>query len=98
MGRAPAGDVEEAILELDASQLGTLELDGNWVPLMDMTDEPFLPTRVTMANNEYGFTQSFNQKGFSAVMPQALEKLREAGKKLLIVERIGRYYVFVSPP
>jgi len=86
------------MLELDASQLGTLELDGNWVPLMDMTDGRFLPTRLTMANNEYAFHQSFNTKGHGAVMPQAVRELRAAGKKLLVVERPGRYYVFVSPP
>jgi hypothetical protein len=96
---APRPDArEEETLELDPSQLGTLELDGNWVPLMDMSDEGFVPTRLTMANNEYAFHQSFNTKGYSAVMPDALRALRDAGKRLLVVERPGRYYVFVTPP
>ena len=43
------------MLELDPSQLGTLELDGNWVPYFDLIDKDFLPTHVKMANDEYAF-------------------------------------------
>ncbi|MHB8377822.1 MAG: hypothetical protein ACYDEB_12835 [Dehalococcoidia bacterium] len=86
------------MLELDPSQLGTLELDGKWVPYMDLNGEAFLPTHVTMADNEYAFSQSFNIQGHSAVMPQAVRALRDQGKRPLVIERHERYYVFVTPP
>lgn len=86
------------MLELDPSQLGTLELDGTWVPYLDLNDASFLPTHVTMADHEYAFSQSFNIKGHGAVMPQAVQVLRDQGKRPLVIERNQRYYVFVTPP
>ena len=35
-------------MELDPSRLGTLELDGQWVPYVDLYDEPFMPTRIAV--------------------------------------------------
>ena len=95
-GRVPAG--EEEMLELDPSQLGTLELDGTWVPCLDLNGAAFVPTRVTLAAKEYAFSQSFNIKGHGAVMPQAVQALRDQGKQPLVIERNQRYYVFVTPP
>jgi hypothetical protein len=84
--------------ELDASELGTLELDGNWLPYLDLTDDGFLPTHVSMAGNEYAYRESFPIRGHGATMPPALADLREQGKRPLIVERDDRYYLFVTPP
>ncbi len=86
------------MLELDPSQLGTLELDGTWVPCLDLNDAVFVPTRVTMAGKEYSFAQSFNIKGHGAVMPQAIRALRDQGKQPLVIARNERYYVYVTPP
>jgi hypothetical protein len=85
-------------LQLDAKDLGTLELNGSWLPYMDLTGEGFLPTHVTMADREYAFSKSFIIRGHSAVMPQAIQELRAAGKQPLIIQRDDRYYVFVTPP
>jgi hypothetical protein len=87
-----------ATMELDARDLGTLELEGNWVPYMDLTDQGFLPTHVMMAEREYAFTKSFIIRGHSATMPQAIQSLRAEGKRPLIIQREDRYYVFVTPP
>lgn len=91
-------DLEEAVLELDPAQLGTLELDEIWVPYVDLYDAGFLPTRVKVTDDEYAYTQSFPVHGHSAVMPQAIRELREKGKRAIVVERNHRYYVFASPP
>jgi hypothetical protein len=85
-------------LQLDAKDLGTLELNGSWLPYMDLTGEGFLPTHVTMSDREYAFSKSFIIRGHSAVMPQAIQELRAAGKQPLIIQRDDRYYVFVTPP
>ncbi|MBF6601069.1 MAG: hypothetical protein IVW36_11220 [Dehalococcoidia bacterium] len=85
-------------MELDARELGTLELDGNWVPYLDLTGEGFLPTHVTMADRDYAFKESFIIRGHSATMPQAIRGLRADGKRPLVIQRDDRYYVFVTPP
>jgi hypothetical protein len=84
------------MVELDARNLGTLELDGGWVPYMDLNGESFLPRKVTVANNEYLFDRSFTIFGHSATMPQAIRDLRAQGKRPLIIEREDRYCVFVT--
>ncbi len=86
------------MLELQPNQMGTLELDGLWVPYVDLNDESFQPTRVMLGNDEYAFESSINIFGHSATLPQHIRGLRDAGKKPLVIERHERYYTFVSPP
>jgi len=88
----------EAMLEIDPSTLGTLEVDGFWVPYLDLYDVDFLPTRLKMVNDEYAFKNSVPRSGHGAILPQELRELRAEGKRAIIVEREDRYYVFVSPP
>jgi hypothetical protein len=85
-------------MALDPNQLGTLELGDQWVPYIDLHDEGFLPTRVTVGADEYAFNSSIIIFGHSATLPQKVRDLRAAGKKPIIVERDDRYYIFVSPP
>ena len=86
------------MLELQPAQLGTLDLDGLWAPYIDLYDEPFLPTRITLGADEYRFESSIIIFGHGATLPQHIRELRAAGKKPLIAEREDRYYVFVTPP
>ena len=85
------------MLELLATDLGTLELNGLWVPYIDLVDEPFLPTRLKLGQDEYAWHSSTIIRGHGAELPAKIRDLRSAGKKPIIVEREGRYYVFVSP-
>lgn len=92
-------------MELEPAQLGTLELDGIWVPYIDLVDEPFLPARVRVGGDEYAYNSSIMISGHSAVLPQRVRELRAAGKKVIIVERgafgtgkTDRYMLFVAPP
>ena len=89
---------KETVLEVDAKQLGTLELDGMWVPYLDLYDLDFLPTRLKMVDHEYAFHSSILVQGHSAVLPGQVRELRAAGKRPIVVERGDRYYVFVTPP
>jgi hypothetical protein len=84
-------------LELDPNQLGTLELDGIWVPYVDLHDEPFMPTRIVMGTDEYAFSSSIIIRGHGATLPGKIRDLRASGKKPIIAERDDRYYVFVTP-
>jgi hypothetical protein len=86
------------MLEIDAAQLGTLELGGLWVPYIDLYDQDFVPTRLKVVHDEYGFDSSIIIKGHGAVLPQRIRELRSAGKKPLVVERGDRYYVYATPP
>ena len=85
-------------MDIEASQLGTLDLDGQWVPYLDLYDLDFIPTRLKVVKDEYDFAASFLINGHGATMPQRIRELRGAGKKPIVVERGDRYYVFVSPP
>ena len=85
-------------MELDPSELGTLDLEGAWVPYADLHDSGFLPTRVKVGADEYAYSSSMIISGHGAVLPQRIKQLRESGKKPIILERDNRYYVFVSPP
>lgn len=85
-------------LELNPTQLGTLELGNVWVPYIDLVDADFLPSRVRLGKDEYAFQSSILVKGHGAVLPGRIGDLRAAGKEPLIVERGDRYYVFVTPP
>lgn len=85
-------------MEIDPRILGTLELEGMWVPYVDLGEGGFMPTRVTLGKDEYGFQHSMIILGHSAVLPDRIRELRAAGKKSMIIERDDRYYVFASPP
>ena len=85
-------------MEISPSELGTLELDGMWVPYIDMYDAEFVPTRLNLSRDEYAFESSILARGHGAVLPPKLRELRAAGKKPLLVERGNRYYIFVTPP
>ena len=90
---------EEAVLEIDPSELSTLELDADtWVPYIDLYDLQFIPTRLKIVDEEYAFQSSIISFGSSATLPGTIRELRGAGKKPVIVERKDRYYVFVTPP
>ena len=89
---------KEGRVEIDAAQLGTLDLDGMWVPYVDMHDAGFIPSRVAIVNDEYAYVQSFPISGHGAVMPQAIRQFRAEGKRPVIIERDDRYYVYVTPP
>ena len=87
-----------ADVELDPKDLGTLELDGQWVPYVDLYDEKFIPTRISVGKDEYAFNSSQIIFGHGATLPGKIRDLRASGKKPIIAERANRYYVFVSPP
>ena len=83
-------------LELQPADLGSLEMEGLWVPYVDLYDEGFLPTRVRLGAEEYAFNSSQIIAGHSATMPQRIRDLRASGKKPIIIQRADRYYIFVA--
>lgn len=89
--------VQEApTLTIDAADLGSLELDGQWVAYVDLYDEPFMPTRISLGADEYAYHSSVPVRGHGATLPPRIREVRAAGKKALVVERAGRYYLFVA--
>ncbi len=90
---------QHEVLALDPASIGTLDLPGPmWVPLADLVDADFLPTRVSLGGEEYAWQSSVIIRGHGAVLPARIRDLQASGKKVLIIEREDRYYVFVSPP
>lgn len=85
-------------MEINPANLGTLELDGMWVPYVDLVDEGFVHRRVTVGPDEYGFESSMIVRGHGAVLPGRVREIKAEGKKALILERDDRYYLYVSPP
>jgi hypothetical protein len=95
----PDRQEEDALdLELDVRDLGTLDLEGAWVPYADLHEGDFMPTRLKVGADEYAFDSSVIIKGHGATLPQRIKGLRASGKKPMVVERGDRYYVFVTPP
>jgi len=94
------------VLELDPSDLGTLEVDAEtWVTYVDLYGEvPYVPTHVKVGDDEFAFNASFMVFGSGATMPQKIRELRAGGKKVLVIQRgatgsghTDRYLVFTSP-
>ena len=85
-------------MEIHPGQLGTLNMDGIWAPYIDLVDEAFVPTRLTIGADEYAFESSIIVLGHGAVLPAHIRELRANGKKTLSAERDDRYYVYVFPP
>jgi hypothetical protein len=96
------------VLEISASDLGTLEFDQDtWVPYLDLAEElSFIPTQVRAGIDDYVYHSSTPVFGNGAELPKRVRELRSAGKKVLVIERGAtgsggkneRYYLFVSPP
>ena len=84
-------------MDIDPRSLGTLELDGMWVPYVNMYEADFVPTHLRVVNDQYNFRNSVPRMGHGAILPQEIRELRADGKKSIIVERGDRYYVFVTP-
>ncbi len=83
-------------LEIDSELLGTLELDTFKVPYANLADRPFAHTRVRVGQIEYTYDRSYPVYGHSAVMPAAVAELLAEGRKVLVVERNKRYYVYLA--
>jgi hypothetical protein len=76
--------------------VGTLELDGIEVPYVDLNDEELVTARLQIDDTEYSYVRSYPVKGHSAVMPGDVRPLLAEGKKILVAERLERYYLYVS--
>lgn len=88
---------EEATpIDIDRASLGTLELADVELPYVDLNDEPAVKTRLAVGNEEYEYVRSFPIQGHSAIMPGAVAELVAQGKRILVAERNGRYYLFVA--
>jgi hypothetical protein len=85
-------------VDVDVTQLGTLNMDGIWAPYIDLDNADLAPARIKIGNDEYAWESSIIIQGHSAVLPAHIRELRASGKKALIAEREDRYYVYVSPP
>jgi hypothetical protein len=85
-------------VDVDVTQLGTLNMDGIWAPYIDLDNADLAPARIRVGNDEYAWESSIIIQGHSAVLPGHIRELRASGKKALIAEREDRYYVYVSPP
>ena len=87
---------QAALLELNAADLGTLDLGGQWVTYVNLLDDAFLPTRIKIGADEYAYAGSIIISGHGAVLPGRVRELRGEGKKVAIVEHQDRYVLFVS--
>ena len=85
-------------MDVDPSQLGTLNMDGMWAPYIDLDNADLAQARIKVGNDEYAWESSIIIQGHSATLPGHIRELRANGKKALIAEREDRYYVYISPP
>ncbi len=89
---------DEAIapIELDRSDIGTMELGDFTVPYVHLGRRPSAHTCLRVGETEYTYNRSFLLKGHSAVMPAAVSELLAEGRRVLVVERDDRLYVYLA--
>jgi hypothetical protein len=77
------------VLELNPSDLGTLELDNDlWVAYVDLYGEvPYVPTVVRVGATEYTYVMSTIVFGHGAELPAKVRELRASGKSVLVIQR-----------
>ncbi len=83
-------------LQIDATLVGVLQLEGFEVPYTHLVDEEFVHTNLRVGETEYTYDRSFPLKGHSAVMPAAIAELQAEGRQVLVAERGERYYVYLA--
>lgn len=83
-------------LEIDPNELGMLNVEpGVWVPYLDLYDAKMVPVRVMLGARAYVWNSSLLVKGHGALLPDKIRELRADGQDPLVVERGGRYYIYV---
>ncbi len=83
-------------IEIDASRIGTLQLETTQVPYVHLGDEPVVCARLRLREAEYRYQRSYPVKGHSAVMPATVAELQAEGRSVLVAERNGRYLIYVA--
>ena len=83
-------------LEIESSLVGTLELEGTEATYINLEQLAAIPTRLRLADVEYDYNRSFPIRGHSAVLPEAIVELEDAGKRIVVAERSERYILFVA--
>ncbi len=83
-------------LDIERSLVGTLELEGADATYVNLERLATIPTRLRVAEVEYTYERSFPIQGHSAVLPEALAELENAGKRVVVAERTERYILFVA--
>lgn len=86
----------ESTLEIEPSLVGTLKLEGLDVSYVNLGNEPLARGQLRVGGTEYAYHRSFPITGHSAVMPDAVRDLLSDGKRVLVAERSGRYYVYLA--
>ncbi len=84
------------VQQVDKSLLGRLELGVDELPYVDLNDWPFISTKLELNSVVFTFDRSFPIKGYSAIMPEYISDLKAKSRKILVVERPERYYVYVA--
>lgn len=83
-------------LEIDPSLIGALDLGAFEVPYVDLETAPAIHTHLRVGDTEYVYDRSYPIQGHSAVMPGEVMELLQQGRKVLVVERSERYYLYLA--
>lgn len=83
-------------MEINESQLDPLPLDGLEVPRLRLHAGPPPASAIKFGAHEYHYDRSYPIKGHGANLPRYLREQMNAGKKPLVVERVDRFYVYLT--
>ena len=83
-------------LQIDASLVGALALEGSDVPYVHLEHEASIQARLRVGETEYAYDRSYPVKGHSAVMPGEIAELQAEGRRVLVAERNERYYLYLA--
>jgi hypothetical protein len=83
-------------LDIDRSLVGTLELEGMDAQYVNLEGYAAIPTHLNIGGIEYAYERTFPVRGHSAVLPQAITEYQNAGKRVVVAERLERYMVYLA--
>jgi hypothetical protein len=83
-------------MEIDESLLEPLPLDGFEVARVRLHagGPPF--SEVRLGAEKYRYDRSYPVKGHGANLPRYLREQMASGKKPLVIERVDRFYVYLT--
>jgi hypothetical protein len=82
------------MIEIDASDLETMDLDGLQLPLANLNHLDLAPRQLQVQGKIFTYVQSYPLKGYSAVAPRDVQAILQRGGSVLFAERGPRLYLY----
>ena len=83
-----------AMLVLGDTTVREIDLDGTVVYVLNLTGTAQMDVDLRFQGEDYRYASSVLAKGYGAVLPGRVHQALEEGRKVLLVQRGERYYLY----